>query len=177
MQELKRDSWIFKIAYGMSPRRAPDSVSVCKLFWRTTLMLFLGLPAFFLFCTIVTAILVVSFGQRPPFSKNDILNEWALVDIKFWPKIFGYRVMPLPIAAVCMGIFSSYKLMSELINIIGVLIGKDLVFHISIGILLSTAFFFLGRWVVNSEYGVLFREHIHNSKKNFCPKVTIEKNY
>lgn len=176
MQELKRNSWIFKIAYGINPSRAPESISVCKLFWRTTHMLFIWWPLICLFCTLATVICVFGFGQRFPFFKNDILNGWALVDIKFWPKIFGYRVMPLPIAAVCMGIFSTHKLVSELFGILGVLIGKDLGFYIFTGLLLTVVLFFLGRWVVNTEYGIMFREHVQNVKRNFCPIVTIRKN-
>lgn len=176
MYELKRDSWVLRIAYGHT-NNVPDSVSLCKLFWRTTGMFLFGWPGTFLVMFFLNLCLIFGFGKRLTFFQKD-KPVGSIVDIEYWPKILGLRIMPLPIFVV-----------GVILGVIFIIIKQCLIFFaevlkkhqlpevqlrgVYIGVAISVAILAL-YWLSTTDYGKLFKGYIRSLKQKFCPVILID---
>ncbi|MDZ4205970.1 MAG: hypothetical protein U1C12_02025 [Patescibacteria group bacterium] len=95
MTELKRDSRVFKIAYG-SGKTAPSQVSRYWLFWRTVFMFLIGWPSRWILDKVVMLVVaVVAFllcAYRWHIKSDGDAD--IIVPIKHWPTVRGHRVWP-----------------------------------------------------------------------------------
>lgn len=175
MKELKRKSWVFKIAYGLSSEgRIPDQVSRCLLFWRTVFMLLVGWPAT-MFATFVLMLVLFAcgffWGYRPAVFKSDKRSE-PLIPIEHWPTIGGRRIWPIWIILAALAIFQLPPLIGLAIDL--------LLWHIglfgmcTVVVLGLVAIFFFGRWFSTTEVYCLFKDHLRDIKEKHCPIIPIE---
>ncbi len=174
MKELKRDSWVFKIAYGNNPNSAPQSSNICNLFWRTTFMLFLGWPVILIIMVVLTIFTLGFSGKRLPFFKNDVTDGSNMVPIKYWPKIHGHRVLPFPIMLISFVIFLVYTVVTEVINFLSLFFGLSTVLNIATGVVFLGLFVFLANKARKTEYWLLLKSYTSSVKKNYCPVISIE---
>lgn len=119
---LKRDSLVFKIAYGVTDKKkVPDQTNICRLFWRCfslsvswfivgIVLLALSLVAIPLALAVGTGVLLlfllilagglIFFGYRPDSSFRELLVDLLDDGIEFiaierWPKVRGRHLMPI----------------------------------------------------------------------------------
>lgn len=148
---FKRDGRLHRLAYNWNPdwRSAkPARTSICTLFWLTVLAVLVLWPLLVVtrvFGWVVRIIgflpALVLFGCRPAgpswrgldmLQANDSLLPF--VQIKRWPKAFGYHLMP-----------GVYLLLVGVIFTIGVVVWM-LATNLIIG-------WFFGKWVFGTKYG------------------------
>lgn len=177
MKELKRKSWVFKIAYGVY-RNIPTRVGRCALFWRFVFMLLIGLPITLVVFTILISVFsVVGFfyGYRPSLLKSDGKKSDPLVPIRHWPTVGGHRVWPICIVLIGVILFFIPQLTKwaflifqwtfQYIGLLGMFMGG-----VSILVLI---YYFLCRFKTTDMW-MLFQDYLSDRKKKLCPMIPIE---
>lgn len=105
--EIKRNSWMYKVAYGFEAKK-PKRTNLCSFFWKFVLMLLGGWPlaliamgVFFALGVVVVFITFISgffagffVGYRPSIYEGESRKKFW-IPYKKWPKIKGYRILPI----------------------------------------------------------------------------------
>lgn len=170
--KIKKNGWVAKIAYGFtSGRNIPENTNLCKLFWRTLFMLFIGWP--FILALLVVAVAAVYFIGFFVASRPTLGMDSDFAPIKKWPKIMGHRIWPTSIISLCILVFVIWHLLPLAIAaVIGWLSANmSIAAMIFVGAFLVIALGYAIKRFFRSELWKLARAYMSAKKQRFCPIV------
>ena len=159
--QLKKDSFVAKVAYCSflnSRATAPEVDSLCRLFWKFLLGLFIFWPVSIALLAIVLAITCTqAFLFAEWFDKDG-----KQVPITWWPTIRGKRILPLwfLLAGVAWLCWEPILIMAAM------LVAVVLIFA------LSDAVLALAEKAKGISVFELFKERLRPFKDKTCPIVT-----
>lgn len=178
-RRINRNGFLFRYAYWFkAKKRRPETVSLCRLFWRLVFITLLGMPLWWLVWAPFGLAVGFPFAHRPRFlesdgctdSRNDFpsAEPWdALVPYRHWLRIKGSRILPLPLL---LGSFAVWRLgthTNELKWAGGIVLGL-----IMAAILLIVIFSLLPEVTnraLETESGRLAKDWVKAKKQRVCP--------
>jgi len=83
--EIKKDSRIYKLAYGIFDDNVPTQTTLCKLFWRCILMTVVAWPFFVLLYAIFTTVIILRDLLIP--MRPEEYSDFKVITFTDWPEI------------------------------------------------------------------------------------------
>lgn len=172
--KLKKNSRIANIAYGLGPK-CPEHTNLCKLFWWTLFMLFMGWPVSLLLIAVALSVAysIGFFMASKPTIGMKSESEKAFVPIEKWPKIMGHRVWPINVIGLCAVVYVAWQYVpTAAMAVTGWLsINVSMAMMIFAGALLSIALGYAIRKFFESELWESAKAYISAKKQKICPIV------
>ena len=163
-----KDGLLFKFNYAYTNRKPEEIISSrCWLFWRTVILSPL------VWCVIILAFVLMFglffpvlflFGLRPSVFEGDDATR-PYVPYKKWPTILGHRILPV----VVMVMIATYYLLYFGFSFIVFAFTRSQV-YLFIGALIALLIYGIVK-LSRTEIGLLFREHLTEKTRNWCPTV------
>jgi hypothetical protein len=193
--KIEKSGFVYKVAYGLRDENSdiPESISLCKLFWRFLGMLLLAWPIVLTLRLIVTVaahvffcvIGFIFFAHRPTITmlNSDKGIKTITTEIEHWPEIMGRRISPIwAILVVCVVVdFSKIKkgallFVADAWNEIS---SKDAIATFSLigGMVIAYIIYkivaAIWKKIKHSEALELYKEFLKAKKQQICPIVEI----
>ena len=162
MKELKRNSWVFKIVYGLDSK-IPEKVSRCTLFRKV---------AFMLLIVAVGTVYAFLIGYRFNILKSDKDKRLSLIPIKHWQVVGGHRVCPgyLIFGAIALYLTPGlivfiFRAIRQYTSFLGIVVS---------GVIALVVIYYFARWFKTTEVWALFKDYLRDKKEGLCPMILIE---
>ena len=172
--KIKKNGWIDKIAYGLNAK-CPEHTNLCKLFWRTLFMLFIGWPLTLVLIAVAlfVAYAIGFFMASKPTIGMSMASEKAFVPIEKWPKIMGHRIWPINVISLCAIVCVAWQYVpAAAMAVTGWLsVNVSMAMMIFVGALLIIALGYAIRKFFESELWELAKAYISAKKQKICPIV------
>jgi len=189
--EFKKNGFLYKIAYGFNDNdNMPTKTNLCRFFWKTISMFFLGWPiilillsifeVFVIFWVIPICFLFAKYpmGMITYLVSNKGIN---LENFKTWPKIGGHRIYPLwiiPPLFIIIIVMAKFQSFINSVSEIGYALTsrETIIFYARLGIVVGVVILLIGLCIgfcalFHSETWKLIRGYISAKKKKICPMV------
>jgi len=178
--EIKKDGFLCKTAY--SDKEAPESVSVCKLFWRfigNVISDYFAFPVLVVIFSIILYPIGFLFGYKCTFVQDVVFDEKpgeAFTKFEKWPTMGGYRILPIPVTllAGAMVIIYSYVNLKNAQLVYGYFVSlaqSNQVVAITIPAVILFIFGIIK--LRKTEFWQLTKEYAKATKNKVCPIIKI----
>jgi hypothetical protein len=168
VKEIRKDSSLYKVAYGYAPERTrPRITSLCPFFWRLVFSSLVVWPVigieYFLF-------LFVGFwiGKKPTIMLGWSDRDYKWTSYKRWPSMMGFRILPLYAIGVPAWIWGCYS-SGGVLTVTRLLL---LTFGIIVicGILILAYFFVKDKLGSSEAFGII-KAYFKARKEEVCPLI------
>ena len=163
-----KDGLLFKFNYAYTFRKPEEIISNrCRLFWRTFIMsppIWCGVTLALVFVYGISFPIFFLFGVRPAVFEGDS-TAYPYVPYKKWPTVRGHRVLPIVVISVFLSLYLLYLFSVVLLKTFSAI--QIYFFAAVVIVLLIYGIVKLSR----TEIGLLFREHLTEKTRNWCPTV------
>lgn len=167
---ISRKGFVYRVAY---PRwwsnHQPETISLCKLFWRFLMILFVAFPIMVV-VNVFMAVMMFFIAYRVPnfFTEYSDFTHRAY---RNWPTIRGHRVWPISLVPVGLLIWGILKDPADMEFLGIVIVGIAAIVAVACGII----FFFMEGIpaIRKSEMGQLVREYFKAKKQKICPLIRV----